>query len=426
MPETPITVRPLRPGAEYDQQFLWAEEAFGDNSPEEARQWQAQVVSLPEFRPEQLRGTFRGDVQIGGCIIYERTLRMGAARLSVGCIGMVVTAPTQRRTGAAAALLRDAAEFALQRGHALLLLDGIPRFYAQFGYADMFDMQWHDVSLAALNAAPAHTCAVRPATEADAATLVDFYDRHFGPFAGSFTRSVAQQEHRLRHRPPELPVLVAIAPDGTPRGYVIPGADPAQPRVGELAADDGDATLALLRAVVDRFTGETPAFVRCYLPPQGFAALWLSDHLIDPTTPQDVGAPETWAVRTTQFQHHNAAWQAALTNLDALATALLPEWQTLWRASLAHWTGDLALAIGSETFALHIEGADLALADPAAVPDPSIIRLAPQAFVQTLCGYRSLDWAAMQPGNQIPRDLLPMLRILFPPRAIWIPRTDWF
>lgn len=430
MTQPPIIVRPLRPGAEYDQQFLWAEEAFGDNSPEEAQRWQAQIVSLPEFRPEQLRGTFRGDTQIGGCIIYERMLRMGAARLSVGCIGMVVTAPAQRRSGAAAALLRDATDFARERGHALLLLDGIPRFYAQFGYADMFDMMWHDISLAALDTEFAHKIAqaytVRPATEADAPTLVDFYDRHFGPFAGSFTRSVAQQEHRLHHRPQEYPVLVAVAPDGTPRGYAIPGADPSQPRVGELAADDGDAVLALLRAVVERFTGETPSMVRCYLPPQSFAALWLSDNLTDPTAPQDVGAPETWAVRTTQFQHHNAAWQAKLTNLDALVTAMLPEWQAFWGASLARWSGALAFAIGNAAFALQIDGATVALIDPAAVPAEQQIRMTPQAFVQILFGYRSLEWAMMQHETRIPANLLPVLSVLFPPRATWIPRTDWF
>ncbi len=62
--------------------------------------------------------------------MYERQLCMGAARVSTGCIGTVVTSTQHRKQGIASALMQDAIEFARQHNHTLLLLDGIPNFYS--------------------------------------------------------------------------------------------------------------------------------------------------------------------------------------------------------------------------------------------------------------------------------------------------------
>src|SRR5690348_10095868 len=151
MTETTLIVRPLATPAEYHLQIYLADQAFSSEpSPEGVERWQRFLTGQPDFRPEQLRGAFLGEQQVGGYMLYEREMRMGTARIATGCIGMVVTHPEYRNQGVATALMRDAIQFAHDRNHALLLLDGIPKFYYRYGYTDMFDLSVVEVDRAAI------------------------------------------------------------------------------------------------------------------------------------------------------------------------------------------------------------------------------------------------------------------------------------
>src|SRR5215469_8855441 len=108
------------------------------------------ITEAPAFHPEQLRGAFLGTTYLGGYRIPEFTLHMGPARFRIAGIGGVVTHPAYRQQGIASALMRDAITYATRRRHALLLLDGIANFYAQFGYVTVLDslthaMAWQEV-----------------------------------------------------------------------------------------------------------------------------------------------------------------------------------------------------------------------------------------------------------------------------------------
>src|SRR5438477_2960087 len=198
MSSSSIIVRSLASPAEQEMHFQLANQAFSENpSPTDARFWQQFTTSRPEYCPEQLRGAFRDGEQLGSYILYERKLRMGAAQLTTGCIGSVVTYPMHRYRGVATALMDDAINYALSHHHALLLLDGIPKFYHRFGYSDVFDQSSQDIDRAAILAQPPSTHTVRPATLADVGSVLALYDRHYGPYTGSFTRTAEQQAHRL-------------------------------------------------------------------------------------------------------------------------------------------------------------------------------------------------------------------------------------
>ena len=109
MAASSLIVRPLSSPEEYAWQFHLANQAFSEHpSPEGAQRWQHFFTNLPEFQPEHLRGAFRDDEHLGGYLMYERLLRMGAAAIPTGCIGMVVTHPAHRRQGVAAAMMQDA------------------------------------------------------------------------------------------------------------------------------------------------------------------------------------------------------------------------------------------------------------------------------------------------------------------------------
>src|SRR5207248_966565 len=130
---------------------------------------------------------------------------------------------------------------------ALLLLGGIPDFYDRFGYVDVLDIAQHAVERPRIMAEPASACSVRPVALADAPVVLALYQRHYGPYRGSFDWTPAQVAHKLALRMPDNPPLLAVEPDGRPCGYLIPPWSPEGVSSGEIAADHWPALLALLQ-----------------------------------------------------------------------------------------------------------------------------------------------------------------------------------
>jgi predicted N-acetyltransferase YhbS len=422
-----LIVRSLASDAERELLFQWSDQAFSPNpSPNGASRFQQYVTTQPEYRPEIMRGVFRDGEQIGGCIIFERTLRMGTARLVTGCIGDVVTHPAHRKQGVATALMHDAIDYALSHKYSLLLLDGIPKFYHRYGYCDVFDLSTHDIDLSAILALPPSTYTVRPATVDDAASLLALYDRHYASYTGSFVRSLEQQVHRLQHRSPNSPILLAVDPTGRPQGYLsfMRGTDRSQAQ--ELAVDNWSAATALLQyhaRLLD--SADAPAFLRYRLPVTAPVLQWMIDYLEVPDTSQWRDPPEGWAVLSHVYHHRHTGWMARSAHIPTLIQAVLPEWQARWQRSLLRWSGDINLAIGEEEYTLRIADSNLQLVDQPG-NSANTVRLSPQACTQSLFGYRPVARLVQHNAQPLAHDLLTVLNVLFPTGHTWIPASDWF
>src|ERR1019366_6148548 len=57
------------------------------------------LITLPGYRPKQVRSVYRNGEHVGGYRMYERVLRVGVARLVTGCIGGVYTRANARNQG---------------------------------------------------------------------------------------------------------------------------------------------------------------------------------------------------------------------------------------------------------------------------------------------------------------------------------------
>jgi predicted N-acetyltransferase YhbS len=112
------------------------------------------LTTQPGFRLEQIRCAYRDGEYVGGYRIAARLLRIGAARLLTGCIGGVYTHVHARKQGVASALMQDAITYAQAHGYALLLLDGIPRFYHRYGFCDVYDLSTLELDHEAVLALP--------------------------------------------------------------------------------------------------------------------------------------------------------------------------------------------------------------------------------------------------------------------------------
>jgi predicted N-acetyltransferase YhbS len=409
-----LTIRAPATPAEFDAFFRLATETFIGSADVErvAAGWLEHVATAPQDAPYHLRAAYRGGQHLGGCVMQERVLRLGAARLRTGCIAAVVTRPEHRSQGVAAALMRDAATFAQGLGCSLLLLGGIPDFYDRFGYADVLEITEHAVESAALLREPGSPCTIRPGFVRDAAALLALYERHYGPRRGSFERSLPQQEHYLRLRQAMGdPPLLALDPDGSPCGYLIHPWTPDDTYTAELAADHWPALLALLQHQARR-----PAPVEAAkelgfpLPSDSSTFYLLADRL---------------PVRSRTHHHPRAGWMARPAHLPTLFQAMLPEWQACCQRRRVGWSGAFALSVGAERCVLEVREAALRLREDDPETDYEV-RVSEEVLTQLLFGFRPVGWAAAQPGQDVPEELAPVLEVLFPLEATWIAGSDAF
>jgi predicted N-acetyltransferase YhbS len=409
--------------------FKWDYITFRhEDNPERIAQEQHVVMSTPGFSVEQMRSVFSDGELVGGCLVFERELHIGGANVFVGCIGGVFTRPEYRQQRIATLLMQDVIEFARARNYAMLLLDGIPKFYYRYGYCDIFDVSLQNIVRDALLALPASSYTVRPATIEDAGHVLALYKRHYDAYTGSFARSVELQHHYLQHNfSTENPLWLAIDADNQPRGCLILDQNPEQRATAlELAVDDWEATVALLLHHARLVDGPgAPNVLRYFLPGDAPAVQWLVDHLDVPDTAEAQHPQLRWSVLDQTYRYRYSAWMARVVHLTVLAQAMLPEWQARWQRSLANWEGEIVLTIGEETIALRIEGRSLQLLEQT-TGVVRTISMTSQAFVQVLSGYRSIVRVLQQSGQSLDDELRTVLTILFPTGNVWIARSDWF
>lgn len=407
-------IRPLEGDAELEMfQRLSAITFNPQADPDEATpRFRKLIEGAPGFQPQQLRGAFAEDTLLGGYLILERQLCIGSAHLPTGCIGDVVTLTEHRNKGIATALLQDAVSYAQAHQLALLLLDGIPNFYHRFGFIDVLDLSRHIFDRQAVQALPLSTYQLRPATLEDAPALLALYQRHYATRIGGFTRTLAQQEHFLRWRYQEPPIVV-ISPDQLICGYMkLIQRPPNQLFAYEVAADNWHATLALLHyhADIQQQTNEQETELSWSLPIDAPTVDLLTDHL---------------TVRSQVYHAPDADWMARTVHVPTLLQAILPHWNVQWQSCTHFWTGTIALHIGEDNAMLTLDDNGIRLADPSVIPVYHV-RLSQQVFTQLLFGYRPVSWAAHHSGQHIPKELLPLFNQLFPRSYAWINGSDAF
>ena len=409
-----IAIRPPATPDEVDDFFLFANRAFApEASVKAARGWQRWVEGSPGYHTGQLRAAFCEGRVVGTCAVYERVMRLGPARLLTGCIGAVATAPAYRRRGIAGALLSDAIGFARARGHALLLLDGIPDYYRRFGFVDVFDPIWRAVDREAVLALAPSPYAVRPCTLDDAPALLELYERHYGARPGGFTRRVERWARDLADTPPGWYPPVAVDTAGHVRGYLAFNWEHHGARASEVAADDWPAALALLRCHAE---------IVGAMPEPSAELLW----------PLPEGSATHQALlgnllfRSQMTHRPFAGWQARPAAADVLLTSLAPLWEARWRRSASPHAGVLGIRItgeGGATLALRVARERLGCTAEAPA---DVLALPPDAFIQLVCGYRPLDWLLACYPSDLSDGAREALRVLFPHEPIWIPGSDSF
>jgi predicted acetyltransferase len=461
MTDTTLVVRPLTTDAEIATYFTLAASTFpgyhathctptpGGNL---AAGWRRFVEDAPGFESVHLRGAFSGDAFLGGYQHDERTLLVDGTPLRSGYIGGVVTDPAHRGRGVASALMRNSVAVACERQQALLVLRGIPDFYGRFGFADVMEVTEHAVEVGRIMAMRSTGFEIRPANLDDAALLLALYEYNYGACTGSYARTLALQEHLIRHR--TRPPLLAIDPNGVAHGYLLlPGGQSGSGAV-EAAADTWPAALALLQFQGSGVKDE--AEIRWPLPSNSPTYYHLASQV---------------SVRSETRSRPNAGWMARPGHLGALFEGLVPLWRRRWSRARTNWSDVLAFEVGDPEDDLVLGHAPMEGSLPGAqasrppIPTPGgqdarapresthhsredttlvgreanthyleltsnnvrlvdeqpgahVVRLSFADLTQLIFGYRPAGWMSAAESTLLP------LEVLFPPGVPWYPASN--
>jgi predicted N-acetyltransferase YhbS len=369
----------------------------------------------PDFQMIQLRSAFYRKTYVGSYRIQERSLSVESSRLRVGCIGGVVTHQDYRHQGIATALMQDAFASAQNRQYSFLLLHGIPDYYQQHGFSDVIeDMPQHAVRWALIPDRPPEKCMVRVAELSDAAPLLALYKEHYGTSMCTFAsiRTVARQVHYLKNWPEDHLPLLVFNEEGTPEGYALLSKKREQHEAFEVAANTWPAIQTLLHYQHALDVGERPWQAEVYwpLPLTNLTYYLLADHL-----------PMRSEIETSP----DGGWMARMVSFSTVVESLLPLWQDRWQKRHIEWTGLLALVVDEERCTLELSPSRVRLVDHLSDEEQEV-KFSQQIFTQLVFGFRPVTWAAVQGGQHVPYELVPILDVLFPHKQSWIAGSDYF
>jgi hypothetical protein len=121
----------------------------------------------------------------------------------------------------------------------------------------------------------------------------------------------------------------------------------------------------------------------------------------------------------------DGGWMARMISFSALVQSLLPLWRDRWQKHHSEWTGVLELIVDKERCTLELSPSRLGLVDRLSGEEQEV-RFSQKIFTQLVFGFRPVSWEAIQAGQHVPGELVPILDVLFPHKQSWIAGSDYF
>lgn len=355
-------------------------------------------MGFDDFLVVEDRGS--GAIVSTTCLIHW-PCRFCGVPLQVAMLEMVATHPAYRHRGLVREQIRRFHEVLEERQFDLSIIQGIPYYYRQFGYAYAVDHSpLEALPLARMRGlGTEQRFRLRAAVSDDLSSLGQLFDKAMEPVQFRECRGIEDWRYLLcaAHYPVRL---LVDGRDERPAGYVCTHGGGEHPlRVNEAAVFDHEAGLAVLRLL----SQETNCELQLGGPPSGLLAQ-LARSLGSSSLP-----PYQWLFR--------------IVDLRALLLKLAPVFGARLAASpFARFTGALTLNLFRQALMLVFENGRLrqvemaGFRDASMGADPGDLAIPPDAFVRLLLGYRRLeDLYDAWPDTVVRPESRLLLQVLFPP-----------
>lgn len=333
----------------------------------------------------------------------------------VAMLEMVATHPAYRQRGLVRTLIEHFHQLVKQRQFDLSIIEGIPYYYRQYGYAYAGDHWRYDaLPVGHIPAVPMASAryGFRPATVDDIPVLVQLYARNMAAVQAATLRDAAYWHFLLTHQ--QYPVeLIEDQQQEQVVGYFCTLTQPNQQssRVIESSLDNAEVAWAVLARLKSMTTGEVQMGW-----PESNTLVRLARTLGSTTAP-----PDQWLLRLPDVAHF-------LLHIGPVLE------RRLAASAYSGLTVDLTINLFRQAFRLGFVAGKLQSVDAIGFVDASMgadggdLCIPPDAFVRLLFGYRTLaELSDAWPDLVIKPAKRHLFDILFPPMNFyfWMPYLSY-
>lgn len=372
----------------------------------DAIQWMESTGDgYPGYAREHTRTAWQNGELVGALRLTTDTIRIGEARLKMGGLGWVTTAPHRRHQGIARELISDTLHYMKSHGYHVAMLFGIPNFYHRFGFTTTLADYFTTVSVAEAAEAPHAPFRMRPGKPGDIPAIQRIHMTNDADVACSLVRSTAHMTNKWGRW---KPVQVITNADGKVTGYLLPrGADDTL-YIEDFGVVDRGYCGALLKACADIAAADYRSRIRFSGPPSQPFIQFLHQYK---------------SIHEIQITRNQGGMMAFIDIGEALET-MIPEWENLLSCSAARaLKTEITLLVDQKSYRIR---AHRGVVDIAQTSGANKVALSPADLMHLTTGYRYLPEILSQRRRILNAEGKTLLAAIFPKRSPYVWGIDRF
>jgi predicted acetyltransferase len=400
-----ITVKPVETSRELRLANDLCADTHGEGTPARALEWLRTCgVNYPGFELEHTRIAVLDNEIVGALRLTSDTIRLGEARLKMGGLGWVTTAPQHRRKGICRLLMHDVLRYMREHGYHLSMLFGIPDFYGKFGYVTT--LADYSVSVDTMEALTFdNPFKVSKAKPSEIRALQHMHDANDAGVACSLLRVTGHIKSKWQSAPSPH---VLKDDDGHPLAYFDGKRDGDCFRVTEVGVSEPGLCGTVVKAAATMAEAEMRATIRFLVPPPHPLARYLLQ----------------FKSRHQMRIDRDADGMMAFINIGETLEHMIPEWEDLLSKALAREVRtELTLVVDGTCFRVR---ANRGAMDVALSPGANKISLSQWDLMHLLTGYRHAEDILDAAHGVLTKDARALALTLFPKRCPFVWHFDRF
>lgn len=369
------------------------------NGSEMARYWiESCGARYPGHEPEHTRiAVWKGEVA-GALRIATETMRIGEARLRVGGLGWLTTAPRHRGRGIASLLMQDAFAYLKQHRYHLSLIFGNHGIFRRYGFVNT--LAEYSVQVDGHEAARFESpFKARPAKPGDIPALQKIHAANDSETDCSILRTQAHLTNKWHQC---VATQVLTDPQGKVLAYYMPRDEGDFLAVDEVGVADPGVCAGVLGSCAALAAEKGFARLRFQVPPpHPFARFLLQFPSVHET---HILAP--------------GAGMMALVDVGETLENMLPEWESLlFHSGAGELRSEVTLVVENTPFRIR---ANRGAVDVAAAPGRNKVSLNRGDLIHLLTGYRQLSDVLAGHRALLNPEGRTLLKSLFPKRTPYV------